>query len=174
MTTFNWSFDTAAHLWAEGAEEIRQFDRAHRDRNLPYRIVRYEDLVDRVEPVMAELLDFLELDRDRFDFAAAAGLPVRGSSAFFGPGRATVNWEPVEKDAADPSLLRRFDWIAGDQLRHFGYQGSPDRPIDLLWPLWQRMLDWRWQGGRFARRAGYWVQRRASATRQRRPGSPGS
>jgi len=188
MTTFNWDFDTAAHLWAEGAEEIRQFDQAHRNSGLSYRIVRYEDLVDDVEPVMAELLDFLDLDRDRFDFAAAAGLPIRGSSAFFGPGRAAVNWEPVEKDAAfapkerwrewDPILLRRFEWIAGDQLRRFGYQGSPDRPTSVLWPLGQRMLDWRWQGGRFARRAGYWVQRRAHAARRRRgqgrPGSPGA
>lgn len=188
MTTFNWDFDTAAHLWSEGAEEIRQFDQAHRDSGLSYRIVRYEDLVDDVEPVMAELLDFLDLDRDRFDFAAAAGLPVRGSSVLFGPGRAAVNWEPVEKDHAfapkerwrewDPTLVRRFEWIAGDQLRVFGYQGSPDRPTSFLWPLGQRLLDWRWQGGRFARRAGYWVQRRAHATRrhrgQGRSRSPGS
>ena len=188
MTTFRWDFDTAANLWAEGAEEIRQFDRAHRDSGFSYRIVRYEDLVDDVEPVMAELLDFLDLDRDRFAFAAAGGLPVRGSSAFFGPGQAAVNWDPVEKDAAfapkerwrewDPGLLRRFEWIAGDQLRHFGYQGSPDRPTSVLWPLWQRMLDRRWQGGRIARRAGYWVQRRTHATRRRRAqgrsGSPGN
>jgi Sulfotransferase family len=188
MATFSWDFDTAAHRWAEGAEEIRQFDRVHRDSGLSYRIVRYEDLVDDVEPVMAELLDFLDLDRDRFDFAAAGGLPVRGSSAFFGPGRAAVNWEPVEKDAAftpkerwrewDLSLLRRFEWIAGEQLRHFGYQGSPDRPTGVLWPLRQRMLDWRWRGGRFARRAGYWVQRRTHAARrhgaQGRSGSPGN
>jgi protein-tyrosine sulfotransferase len=110
MATFNWDFDTAANLWAEGAEEIRQFDRAHRDSGLSYRIVRYEDLVDDVEPVMAELLDFLNLDRDRFDFAAAGGLPVRGSSAFFGPGQAAVNWEPVEKDAAFAPKERWREW----------------------------------------------------------------
>jgi protein-tyrosine sulfotransferase len=187
MTTFTWDFDTAAHVWARGAEEIRQFDRAHRD-GLAYRIVRYEDLVDDVEPMMAGILDFLGLDRGRFDFAAATRLPVRGSSAFFGPGRATVNWDPVEKDAAfapkerwrewDPALVRRFEWIGGDQLRHFGYQGSPDRPTGVLWPLRQRMLDWRWQGGRFAHRAGYWVQRRGTVARRRRgqerSGPPGS
>jgi hypothetical protein len=188
MTTFSWDFDTAAHLWAEGAEEIRQFDHAYRDSGRSYRIVRYEDLVDDLEPRLAEILDFLDLDRDRFDFGAAAHLPVRGSSAFLGPGRATVNWDPVEKDAAfapkerwrewDPSLLRRFEWIAGDQLRHFGYQGSPDPPAGVLRPLGQRMLDWRWQGCRFARRAGYWVQRQTRATRRRRAqgrsGSPGN
>jgi protein-tyrosine sulfotransferase len=188
MTTFAWDFDTAAHLWAEGAEEIRQFDRANRDRGLSYRIVRYEDLVDDLQATMAEILDFLDLDHDRFDSEAAARLPVRGSSAFFGAGRATVNWDPVEKDAAfapkerwrdwDPTLLRRFEWIAGDQLRHFGYQGSPDRPTSVVWPLRQRMLDWRWRSRRFARRAGYWVQRQVPAARRRRAqgrsGSPGS
>jgi hypothetical protein len=188
MTTFAWDFDTAAHVWGEGAEQIRRFDRAHHDSDLSYRIVRYEDLVDDVEPTMEELLDFLDLDRDRFDFAAASRLPVRGSSAFFGPGRATVNWDPVEKDAAfapkerwrewDPTLLRRFEWIAGDQLRHFGYQGSPDGPTTVLWPLRQHLLDWRWRSGRFARRGGYWVQRQVHAVRRRRAlgrsRSPGS
>jgi protein-tyrosine sulfotransferase len=176
MTTFSWDFDTAAHVWAEGAEEIRRFDRAHQGSGLCYRIVRYEDLVDDVDRTMAEILDFLDLDRDRFDFSAAASLPVRGSSVFFGPGRATVNWDPVEKDAAfapkerwrgwDPALIRRFEWIAGAQLRHFGYQGSPDGPTTALWPLRQQMLDWRWRTGRFARRAGYWVQRQRYALRR--------
>ncbi len=177
-TTFMWDFDTAAHLWAEGAEEIRQFDCAHQGSGLAYRIVRYEDLIDDLEPTMAEILDFLDLDRDRFDFAAAAHLPVRGSSAFFGPGRATVNWDPVEKDAAfapkerwrewDLALLQRFEWIAGDQLRYFGYQGSQDRPTTLFWPLRQRTLDWCWRSRRFARRAGYWGQRQLYAARRRR------
>ena len=176
MTTFSWDFDTAAHVWAEGAEEIRRFDRAHQDSGLCYRIVRYEDLVDDVDRTMAEILDFLELDRDRFDFSAAASLPVRGSSVFLGPGRATVNWDPVEKDAAfapkerwrdwDPASIRRFEWIAGAQLRHFGYQGSPDGPTTALWPLRQHLLDWRWRTGRFARRARYWVQRQRYALRR--------
>jgi protein-tyrosine sulfotransferase len=177
MTTFAWDFDTAAHVWAEGAEQIRQFDRAHQDSGLCYRIIRYEDLVDDVQRTVTGILDFLDLDRDRFDFTAAASMPVRGSSVLFGPGRAGVNWDPVEKDAAfapkerwrewDPALLQRFEWIAGEQLRHFGYQASPDGPTPVLWPLRQQMLDWRWRSGRFARRAGYWVQRRVHAARRR-------
>lgn len=173
MATFGWSFDAAAHLWAEGAEEIRRFDRANGDHGLPYRIVRYEDLVDDVEAALMEILGFLDLDPGRFDFSRAARLPVRGSSAFFGPGRTTVNWDPVAKDAAfapkerwggwDPALLQRFEWIAGDQLRHFGYQGSTARPATFLWPMRQRLFDWRWQGGRFIRRAGFWLQRRVRA-----------
>jgi Sulfotransferase family len=175
MATFGWDFDTAAHLWAEGAEEIRRFDRAHRHRKLAYRIVRYEDLLDDVETALKDILAFLDLDPDRFDFASAVRLPVRGSSAFFGPGRTAVNWDPVDRDAAfspkerwrdwEPALLQRFEWIAGDQLRYFGYQGSAARPGTLVSPMRQRLLDWRWRSGRFARRAGYWLQRRARTAR---------
>jgi hypothetical protein len=179
MTTFAWDFDTAAHLWAEGAEVIRQFDHAHKDSGLGYRIIRYEALVDDVELTMAGILDFLGLDRNRFDFAAAASMPIRGSSVFFGPGRAGVHWDPVDKDSDfapkerwrewDPALLQRFDWIAGDQLRHFGYQDPPGGgPTPVLWPLAQHMLDWRWRSGRFARRAGHWMQRQVRAARRRR------
>jgi protein-tyrosine sulfotransferase len=181
MATFGWDFDTAAHLWAEGAEAIRRFDLTHRGLGLPYRIVRYEDLVDEMEPILSELLDFLDLDRQRFDFQAATRLPVRGSSAFFGVGRASVNWEPVEKDHGfapkqrwrdwSPTLLQRFEWIAGEQLRYFGYQESPPRPGGLLWPAGQRLRDLRWRSGRFARRAGWWAQRQAQAARRARAGS---
>jgi protein-tyrosine sulfotransferase len=174
MATFGWDFDTAAHLWAEGAEEVRRFDRANRGLGLPYRVVRYEDLVDDLEPALLEILAFLDLDPNCFDFASARHLPVRGSSAFFGPGRTMVNWDPVARSAAfapkerwrdwDPALLQRFEWIAGDQLRYFGYKGSADPPGTVLWPMRQRLLDWRWRGGRFATRAGYWLQRRMQAT----------
>jgi hypothetical protein len=181
MVTFGWDFDTAAHLWAEGAEAIRRFDLAHQGSGVPYRIVRYEDLVDDVELVLSELLDFLELDSERFDFQAAAGLPVRGSSAYFGRGRASVNWDPVEKDQGfapkerwqdwSRSLHRRFEWIAGEQLRYFGYQESPARPDRLLWPAGQRLRDLRWRSGRLARRAGWWARRQVQAARRARAGS---
>jgi protein-tyrosine sulfotransferase len=178
MATFGWSFDTAAHLWAEGAEEIRRFDLANGDRDSSYRIVRYEDLVDNVKPALMKILDFLDLDPDRFDFAGAARLPVRGSSAFFGPGRTSVNWDPIAKDAAfapkerwrdwEPALHQRFEWIAGNQLRQFGYQDSAARPGTFLWPMRQRLFDWRWWGGRFLRRTGFWLQRRMQAARPSR------
>jgi hypothetical protein len=89
-----------------------------------------------------------------FDFEAARALPVRGSSFYLGPGHRSVHWEPVEKgpDFAPKERWRswtrgmheRFEWIAGDQLRSFGYRtvvppvtGSRDAIrhgiLDILW-----------------------------------------
>jgi Sulfotransferase family len=180
MATFGWSFDTAAHLWAQGAEEIQRFDEGHRGASLPYRIIRYEHLIDDLEPTLGKILDFLELDRESFDFEAARRLPVRGSSAFPVPGRSAVSWEPVAKDAAfaptqrwrawEPALHERFEWIAGASLRHFGYERVIQRPSARWWPVGQRLRDWRWRSGRFARRVGYWSQRRLAAAATRRQG----
>jgi hypothetical protein len=180
MSTFGWDFDTAARLWNQGAEEIRRFDEANRDSGLPYRIVRYEDLVIALEPTMAEILDFLALDRERFNFPGAAQLPVRGSSAFFGPGRSEVNWEPAAKDATfaplerwrawEPRLHERFAWIGGTNLQYFGYDATPARPTSTLWPIRQRVLDGRWRTRRLARRARSWSLRQLAGLAARRRG----
>jgi hypothetical protein len=164
MATFGWDFDTAARRWARAADEIRRFDDRHRHRRLPYRIVRYEDLLDDLQPTLAGILDFLDLDRDAFDFEAAARLPVRGSSVHFGPGRDSVHWEPVEKDATfdprvrwhrwAPELHQRFDWIAGRQLRHFGYAQAASQVHGAGQILRHHVLDWRWQTATAARFVG--------------------
>jgi Sulfotransferase family len=155
MATFGWDFDTAARRWARAADEIRRFDEQHRHCGLPYRIIRYEDLVEDLDTTLSGILEFLELDREVFDFQAAARLPVRGSSVHFGPGRDSVHWEPVERDATFdprsrwlawvPELHQRFDWIAGPQLRHFGYDQAPPPPRDARQVLRHHLLDWRWQ-----------------------------
>lgn len=165
VATFGWDFDTAARRWAEAADEIHRFDERHRQRGLPYRIVRYEDLLDDLEPTLSGILDFLELDRHALDFHAAARLPVRGSSTYFGPGRDSVHWEPVSKDAGfdprarwqawAPELHERFDWIAGDRLRHFGYQRSAPLAPGVRLAVRQRALDWRWHTATAVRSVGF-------------------
>ena len=183
MATFGWDFDTAARRWARAADEIRRLDDRHRRRHLPYRIVRYEDLLDDLPTTLGEILDFLDLDRDAFDFEAAACLPVRGSSVYFGPGRDSVHWEPVEKDATfdprarwrvwPPELHRRFDWIAGEQLRHLGYEQAAPQVHGAGQVLRHHVLDWRWRTATAARFVGsrLWARlRRASRPAGRRLG----
>jgi len=164
MSTFGLDFDTAARRWARAADEVRRFDERHRDRGLAYRLVRYEELLDDLEESLAGILDFLDLDRHAFDFEAAARLPVRGSSVHRGAGRTAVHWKPVERDASfdprarwrawPPALHQRFDWIAGGQLRHFGYEQSPPATVAARQAAWQHVLDWRWQATRAARLVG--------------------
>ena len=128
MSTFGWDMDRSARLWADGAAEVARFRDAGDER---YRILRYEDIVDDVAGSIAEVLRFLALDEEAFDFDAAASLPVRGSSALFGPGRSSVHWDPVARppDFApkerwrswSPQMHERFEWIAGRQMQALGY-----------------------------------------------------
>jgi Sulfotransferase family len=163
IKTFGWQFDTAARQWADAADQITRFDREHGHRADRYRIVRYEDLVDDTKGAVTEILTFLDLDQDRFDFEAAERLPVRGSSEFLGPSRDTVHWDPVEKDSTfspkerwrawDAKLLQRFEWLAGDQLRALGYKGlvAPVRSPPAV--LRHMFLDATWRTRRGWRRS---------------------
>jgi protein-tyrosine sulfotransferase len=132
MSTFGWDLDRAARNWAAAADEIRWFQARAQHPTDRYLLVRYEDLLDDPRGSLGKILGFLDLDQDDFDFEAAEGLPVRGSSFYFGPGRISVHWEPVDKGADfDPKerwrswsrgMHERFEWIAGEQMRFFGYE----------------------------------------------------
>jgi hypothetical protein len=125
-------------------------------------LVRYEDLLDDLEGSMRRVLGYLGLDPELFDFDRAAGMPVRGSSVFFGPGRHGVHWDPVEKTSEfdpkqrwrswRPDMLERFEWIAGEQLRYFGYptQFTPIRACSSV--VKHTASDWRWRGRMAIRR----------------------
>jgi protein-tyrosine sulfotransferase len=163
METFGWDFDRACRAWADAAEEILRFQQAEAARSDRWRLVRYEDLVDDPEGQLRPILAFLGLDPARYDFAAARGLPVRGSSAF-GRRDGEVHWEPVAKDASfapkerwrswPGGRLERFDWLAGDQLRRLGYPASPPRR-GVARSVGNILRDWRWSTARAARLAVY-------------------
>jgi hypothetical protein len=133
MTTFGWEFERGARNWAAAADEIRRFiSTDHGEHEGQYLLARYEDLIQDLNGSVTRILRFLDLDENAFDFQAASELPVRGSSAFFGPGRESVHWDPVPRGPDFDPIERwrgwdrgqheRFEWIAGDQLRHFGYR----------------------------------------------------
>jgi hypothetical protein len=155
METFGWDFEWATRLWAAAAAEIRRFQAHARWRRGRYRIIRYEDLVQDRKATLLPVLRFLELDVSGFDFDAAVRLPVRGSSFYFGPERSSVHWEPVERGpdfepterwrSWSPDMHERFEWIAGRELRYFGYR-SLMPPIEGAGrTLRHRILDRRWQ-----------------------------
>jgi signal transduction histidine kinase len=132
MATFGWEFERAARSWAAAADEIDRFiETARAGRRDRFRVVRYEDLVRDLRTALGSILAFLDLDELAFDYDAAAELPVRGSSAYFGRGRNAVHWDPVPRGTDfdpierwrdwDAERVERFDWIAGEQLRSLGY-----------------------------------------------------
>jgi Sulfotransferase family len=156
MSTFGWEFERGARTWASAAAEIRRFMVKYSDSMGTYLLVRYEDLLEDLEGSMRRILGYLGLDPELFDFGRAAGMPVRGSSVFFGPGRQSVHWDPVEKTSEfdpkqrwrswGPDMLERFEWIAGEQLRYFGYptQFTPIHARSSV--VKHRARDWRWRG----------------------------
>lgn len=165
MSTFGWEFDRAARNWASAADEIHRFVETERPPTERYLLVRYEDLLDDLKGTMLEVLRFTQLDDDVFDLQAASELPVRGSSSYFGSGRDSVHWEPVARGpdfdpkerwrSWSPDLHERFEWIAGRQLRYFGYAPSSEPVRAAGSVLRQRLLDARWRGKTTARLAAY-------------------
>ena len=130
MATFGWELEAAARAWAKGVDRVQRF--IARD-DVPAEqcsIVRYEDLVHRVETTVPSLLRELRLPEDGIDVAAIADLPVRGSSQFKGETD-DVHWHPVPRaDGFNPTRRwqrwdaaahRAFGGVAGAQLQRLGY-----------------------------------------------------
>jgi protein-tyrosine sulfotransferase len=157
IDTFGWDFDTATHRFSDAARELLAYIE-DRGASAEHLMIRYEDLVTDMRPTMTSVLEFAGLSRDGFDFAAAEELPVRGSSSHLGPGRTSVHWEPVSKNASFRPLQRweswdedrraRFEWLAGREARALGYEldGVEVRPTP------HRLRDLRWHGMRWSRR----------------------
>lgn len=153
MRTFGWKFDTAARRWRDAAKMILEFDEK-KDDNLPYYIVRYEDLYKDTICELESLFDFLSLDTAVYDFEEAVEAPVVGSSTY-GQKGGEVDWKPVEKKEDFDPLRRweawsgarhdRFSWIAGDELEAFGYtpvgrSHSPKRKARFAyWNLFEKV-----------------------------------
>lgn len=180
VRSFDWFRDRAIHGWAEGARTIRAFDTAQRGGPLRYRIVRYEELVEDPERVMRELLAFLELDAERYDFEQALGLPVVGSCTLRKQRGDQIHWNAAPREASFDPLQRfadwsrwkhaRFNWIAGDALFDLGYTPVGSEMTGASERLWNRLMDLRYrvaQPLRPLRRAWRsWLARRAQGELQ--------
>jgi hypothetical protein len=146
MRSFEWRFRDAAREWARGAERLA----TARECGVPFLLVRYEDLLTDVEGELRRIFDYLDLDPQRVDFAAATRLPVRGSSSF-GVGDGGVHWSPVSKTADFQPVKRwaswprrraeRFLWLAGDRMRELGYEDLEPPRHPLAWQIANRLCD---------------------------------
>lgn len=145
VRSFGWFRDGAIQGWADAARVIADFDSSTRDRMPRYRIVRHEDLVERPEPTLRSLLEFLDLDAERYDFERAAALPLRGSSTLRRSRRDRIHWQAVPRSPDFDSTGRfrhwsrwrhaRFNHVAGEALRRLGYVPVETRggPVEAAW-----------------------------------------
>lgn len=120
-------FEEFVRRWEQGARRLLRLMEEYPGRMMS---VRYEDLVVDLERRMRRVLRFVGLDPARYDFDAAAELPVHGSSSFglvdghltWQPQRRTEAFRPLERAAGwDADRHRRFNAIAGDMMEAFGY-----------------------------------------------------
>ena len=153
VKTFHESYESATRHWAEAADQVLEFQKHHKPTEVPYRIVRYEDLYQDVETTLRGAFELLGLDPEVYDYETAADLPVRGSSVFRGKEQDDVNWKPVPRDAAfDPTRRFRhwgrgqheqFNRLAGEQLGRLGYEPRSFQSNRLWWALWMSTMGLR-------------------------------
>lgn len=155
--TFDHPYGFAAREWARAAQIIQDFQAEHPGE--AYLLVRYEDLYSNVERELRRIFDYLGLDPDTYDYAAAENMPVRGSSTLRRNGTSTrqswvgkgIHWNPVEKPADFNPVDRwsnwsrakheRFNWLAGDRLSRFGYASKTYPRGGWLFAAWNVVLD---------------------------------
>lgn len=150
VKSFDWDYERAMRNWKNAAETIHNFDHAIRNHKKKYLILKYEDLFLHNREKMKEVLEFLNLDTRRYDFAAAENLPVVGSSELRDSEDA-VHWharkrnkyfDPLERCVHWKRLLHlRFNWIAGDCAEKFGYSMQEQTRYGFIWRLWNKVLD---------------------------------
>jgi Tol biopolymer transport system component len=134
--------------WATAARAILNFQKSA-EPGRRYLIVRYEDLYSDTEREMRRILEFLKLDPERYDFARAIALPVRGSSALTETG--VMHWRPVQRTSGFDPLQRwanwnrrrheRFNWIAGEYLEGLGYKKKRFSGGTWFWIAWNASQD---------------------------------
>lgn len=130
MHGMGWSFTEGVDRWLAGARSILKLVGRPLPLGVRVRLVRYEDVVADPVGETVQLLEWLDLDTDRWDAEAAADLPVLGSSFHTG-GEGDVHWDPLPRpDGFDPrgraadwpeELHARFVLRASTELRALGY-----------------------------------------------------
>jgi hypothetical protein len=139
VRSFGWSYPVTMKQWADAARTILDADQALRGSGRRYRLVRYEQVLANPQHELRKILETCGLKTDRYDFAAAENVPVRGSSTVRPDAAGPVDWDQVERPADFNPVNRFADWdealrylyaeLAGEVHRHLGY------PLDPLPPM---------------------------------------
>lgn len=132
------SFTYKSHVqwmkeWRTGARltiDFMQSDLARKHAS-QWRLVKYEDLVERPRETLPGILEFLQISPESFDWDRFDSLPLRGSSSSFG-AKEEVNWTPIEKPKDFRPVGRWSEWsawrlwrfrqIAGREMRELGFE----------------------------------------------------
>ncbi len=132
VRSFGWTYGEAFRRWGEAARELVSY--LDGDAGPGVSLVRFEDLVREPAAEIERLLDVCGLQPARFDFQAAASLPVYGSSTARGSAE-DIHWSPVPRsEGFDPvgrwsawndALRVRYDRACGAVAERLGYSREP-------------------------------------------------
>ena len=155
VRSFGWNREANLHSLAHAAKTINNFRQNHDSFAHRYRMVKYEDLFRDPAENMRNILDFLGLATEGYDFEKATQLPVKGSSDLLHEKGESLHWDPVEKTEKfaplsrfehwSPAMHYRYNQVAGKHLEALGYAktdtGHPSWflrirsfLLDLSWP----------------------------------------
>lgn len=125
-----WDEEASMRQWAHAAQDIIQFKQDNQHLSHQYLILKYEDLYLNTVETMTDILTFLSLDAESYDFKLAVEAPVLGSSDSM-KQYGKIHWQPVEKTSDFTPLSRWQTWddakhtlfnqIAGKQMVQLGY-----------------------------------------------------
>ncbi len=125
-----WPYEVGFQEWNQSARRLLAFKEAYRDIPDQLYIVKYEDLLSDLSQTLTGVLNYCGLSVEKFDWAAAASLPVFGSSTYRGDTK-NLHWTPQAKsEKFKPTnrwegwsyfLKSRYNWICGDSADKLGY-----------------------------------------------------
>jgi hypothetical protein len=131
------SFTYASHThwmkqWRDGARMINAFTKGPYGplEGKSWKLIRYEDLIANSRATISDVLKFLDVSDEQFDWDRFDRLPLRGSSTVRG-GAAEIHWNPVARPSHFNPIGRWSTWgywrrrqfkrIAGRELIAQGY-----------------------------------------------------
>jgi hypothetical protein len=154
LRSFGWNQEATLHSLSKSARIIDDFRHSHDEKTYRYRIVKYEDLWQSPEEKLRELLVFLGLEVDVYDFDQASRLPIRGSSDLVYRQGENLHWDPVDLTPEFDPLSRYENWgpmkhyrynrVAGKHMEALGYPRIDSPGPAWLWWIRSRMLDATW------------------------------
>ncbi|MFT6387346.1 MAG: hypothetical protein ACJAUP_000717 [Cellvibrionaceae bacterium] len=128
--SFNKPFDIAIREWDLYAEKVVDLLECKNVKNRKLLIIKYEDLHRNTKDVMRKIIDFLDLDEERYDYEKIKTAPVIGSSDLGVKG--DLHWKPMEKKVGFNPEVRwgswseikhqRYNWVAGKNHKKLGYK----------------------------------------------------
>jgi len=154
IRSFGWNREANLHSLSSAARKIVDFRRDHDASVHRYRIVKYEDLWQQPAQEMREILNFLDLAADDYDFEKAAQLPIRGSSDLVHQDEESLHWDPVDITSDfdplsrfehwSPAMHYRYNRVAGKHMEALGYKRVDTGSTSLFRRLWNLGLDAAW------------------------------